>query len=41
MLLRDRDQCKFLLGSVHILSVLVLVSGSVNEPQNRLEYQCA
>ena len=34
--LRDRDRCKFPFGSVHILSVSVLVSvsvsGSVNEP---------
>ena len=32
ILLRDRDQCKFPLGSVHILLVSILVSGSVNEP---------
>ena len=36
ILLRDKDQCKFPLGSVHILlvsvSVSVLVSDSVNEP---------
>ena len=33
---RDRDLCKFPLGSVHILSVfvsvMVSVSGSMNEP---------